>query len=109
MLGDGLYKVSFRTPLGMGYGVLVLADGLAQGGDATMYYRGTYEQEGDDFTASINIGTHTNLPGHGSVFGVPQAHIDLSGKSSDDSASVKGSSPQAPGVGFSAELHLIKG
>ena len=36
-LGNGLYKVSFGTPLGEGFGVIVLRDGEVLGGDG--YYR----------------------------------------------------------------------
>jgi hypothetical protein len=38
----GLYKVNFKTPLGLGAGVVVLENGMIRGGDSSMFYRGTY-------------------------------------------------------------------
>ena len=107
MLTDGLYKVDFMTPLGSGSGVVMLNQGSVKGGDSSMYYDGTYQLDGDKFTASMNIATHTNTPGMGSVFGVANAQIDLSGIANATGANVTGSSPQAPGLNFQAKLsHL---
>ena len=106
-LTDGLYKVTFQTPIGTGYGVITLENGTLQGGDSSMYYVGTYVQNGNAFTAAVMAKTHTNVPGMGSVFGVPEVAINLTGTSTDKTASVTGSSPQAPGLGFSATLERL--
>ena len=106
-LKNGLYKVTFGTPIGEGYGVIVLRDGAILGGDSTMFYAGTYEQAAENFTASIDIATHSAVPGFGSVFGVPNAHVDLSGNIVGTSANVNGTSPQAPGVPLRASLQFL--
>lgn len=103
-LTNGLYKVGFQTPLGEGFGVVTLEDGRLLGGDSMMYYIGTYQQNGDAFTAQVSVATHSVIPGGGSVFGVPEATIQLNGSSTGNTAQVSGSSPQAPGVGFTASL-----
>lgn len=103
---DGLYKAAFKTPIGEGFGVVVLSGGTLRGGDTMMYYVGTYSEDGGRFTASLDVDSHSNVPEMMSVFGPGKnrVHIDLSGTSSGDSASAKGSSPQAPGIGFSVAL-----
>jgi len=103
---DGLYKVTFATPMGEGYGVVVLKGGELRGGDSMMYYVGTYSENGGDFSASVDVNVHSQVAGMVSVFGpgVNRVHLDLSGKSLGSGATAKGSSPQAPGVGFSATL-----
>lgn len=103
---DGLYKATFKTPIGEGYGVVTLSGGTLRGGDSMMYYVGTYSENGGQFTASVGVDKHSNVPGMISTFGPGnnRVHIDISGQSTDDSATAKGSSPQAPGVGFSLVL-----
>jgi hypothetical protein len=104
---DGLYKVDFRTPIGQGFGVVALENGKLRGGDSSMFYVGSYAQHGDSFSANLRVGTHSHVPGVGSVLGVSQGQISLSGKSIGDSAVLSGTSPQAPGVTLSATLtHL---
>lgn len=43
MLNNGLYRVTFRTPLGEGAGVAVLLDGKIRGGDSAFAYSGRYQ------------------------------------------------------------------
>ncbi len=97
---DGLYKAAFKTPIGEGYGVVTLSGGTLRGGDSMMYYVGTYSESGGQFTASVDVDKHSNVPGMISTFGPGNNN----GQSTDDSATAKGSSPQAPGVGFSLVL-----
>lgn len=103
---DGLYKAAFQTPMGEGYGVVVLSGGTLRGGDSMMYYIGTYTENGGQFTASVDVDVHSTVPGMVSVFGPSKnrVHIDLQGQSTAESATAKGSSPQAPGIGFNAKL-----
>jgi hypothetical protein len=106
-LPDGLYSVQFQTPLGAGAGVILLENGIARGGDAGIYYAGTYKQDDTTFSADIKIGRHCNIAGTPSVFGVDDAAIVLKGTSAGDKATVTGTSPQAPGISFGAKLTRI--
>jgi hypothetical protein len=108
-LQDGLYCVTFGTPLGQGTGVIYLEGGKLHGGDTSMFYVGTYTQEGDKFSAAVKIGTHTKYAEIDSVFGVPEAEINLSGSSAGNTATTVGTSPQAPGLTFHARLDQLAG
>lgn len=102
---NGIYKVSFKTKLGTGTGVIILENGRARGGDSEVYYDGTYVENGKDFTANILSKLHTRLPvGGGSLFGVDVAHIKLTGTSTPTSAATSGTAAEAPGVAFQATL-----
>lgn len=102
---DGLYKVEFRTPRGAGAGVVHLVGGKLWGGDSGIYYLGTYSLDGGNFTAEVKTGRHSqNLA---SVFGVDAVRIHLQGQSAGDSAVLQGTSPDAPGISFQAELARI--
>lgn len=106
-LTDGLYKVSFQTPLGAGFGVLAIEGHALMGGDSSMYYVGTIAQNGDSFTADVMAREHSSVPGMGSVFGVPEAKIVLEGTSAGTKATARGSSPDAPGLTFMATLERL--
>lgn len=105
MLPDGLYSVRFRTPLGEGAGVVTLIGGKLRGGDASIAYLGTYQQDGDKFAASVQTKRHTL--GNGSVFGKDSVTIILTGKSLGNSASCTGTAAEAPGISFQAQLAHI--
>lgn len=104
---NGLYKVHFQTPLGQGTGVVVVNNGRLSGGDSLMYYSGTYEESGNKFNANVLSAKHSTIPGMQSVFGKDRVNIKLSGSSTESSAVCKGSSPDAPGISFSAELSRL--
>ena len=101
---NGLYKVAFATQGGSGAGVVVLDNGAVRGGDSMMFYVGRYVVEGGEFSATVLADTHSTVPGMGSVFGVNKVNIALKGKVGEDTATLQGSSPDAPGVSFQAEL-----
>lgn len=104
---DGLYKVFFQTPLGIGAGVVFAKDGRMWGGDSSIYYVGTFSEENGELTATVDIDEHTKVPGMASVFGVANATIVLSGTVNGGIITAKGTSPQAPGISFSATLTHI--
>ena len=60
---DGFYSVEFITHLGPGGGVVLLKDGKLRGGDAAMYYTGTYDVQADQFTATIQVFGHATYAG----------------------------------------------
>ena len=104
---NGLYKVSFMTPQGQGTGVVVIADGSIKGGDASMYYIGTFEEKNNQVTGKLHVRKHTNVPGIVSVFGLEDLHLKLQGASTNNSASIEGFAAEAPQVPFQAQLTLI--
>ncbi|MBD9569047.1 GrlR family regulatory protein [Ensifer sp. ENS08] len=104
---NGLYRVHFQTPLGSGAGVVHAVDGKMWGGDAGLYYVGSYTTAGDHLTAVVTTDRHTAHNGVTSVFGIDKATINLDGRVSGDNISAKGTSPQAPGINFTAELSRV--
>lgn len=104
---DGLYKVDFQTPLGAGAGVVHLQGGRVWGGDAGLYYVGTYAIAGSQFNADVVTDRHTNYPDIVSVFGKDRVHIRLKGTWTGDTAHAAGSAPEAPGIAFQAVLTRI--
>jgi T3SS negative regulator,GrlR len=105
---NGLYKVEFQTPLGMGAGVVVIENGTIRGGDSMMSYVGTYTEHGKDFTAKVEGNMHSRVPWLTSVFGMDRTHINLTGKiNGNASAIVQGRADEAPNVPFQARLTKI--
>ena len=103
---NGLYKVNFRTPMGEGIGIITLLDGKVRGGDLGLFYVGTYQEKGEDFTAEVLTGRHTNQ-GVASVFGTDVVHISLTGRFSGNTAQLGGTARERPGVAFTAHLAKI--
>jgi hypothetical protein len=104
---NGLYAAEFQTPLGKGSGVVMLLNGVLQGGDTMMYYRGTYSVDGNSFQAEVRTGAHAHPPGMSSVFGRDRVTIDLSGTFAGDSLTANGKAAEVPNVNFSTKLKLI--
>jgi hypothetical protein len=105
---DGLYKVQFTTQIGQGAGVFYARDGRMWGGDAGLYYVGTYEEDSDgNLTATVKTDRHDRNPGIRSVFGVDKVTITLRGKVAGDAAACKGTAAEAPGVEFDAVIARI--
>jgi len=102
MLENRKYSVWFRTPLGEGTGVVMLEDGAIKGCDTVLAYTGSYNQDGDVFTAEIRTRRHT--PGQLSVFGIDNVDLALAGKSTPTVASCRGTTRQVPGMAFEATL-----
>jgi hypothetical protein len=88
--------------LGEGTGLLTLRDGAIKGGDTVLAYSGSYDQDGDAFTAEITTRRHT--PGQLSVFGIDNVDLAVAGKSSPTVASCRGTTRQAPAMAFEAIL-----
>lgn len=104
---NGIYKASFKTPLGQGTGVVVIADGSIKGGDSSMYYIGTLEESANQIAATIRVSKHSDFPGMSSVFGTNDVTVKLQGTSTDNSATIKGVAVEAPDVQFQAQLTFI--
>ncbi|MDR9760561.1 GrlR family regulatory protein [Rhizobium redzepovicii] len=104
---NGLYKVTFGTPLGSGYGVVYAQDGKIRGGDSLIYYTGTYSVNGADMSAEVDTDAHSNVPGMTSVLGPAKAKLLLQGRVNGDIVACQGTSPQAQNVTFKATLQRI--
>lgn len=107
-LPNGLYKIVFETPSGADYGVAYLQDGRLRGGDSGMAYVGTYNQDGELFSAEMSVSQHRHVPGAVSVLGLNNLQVELHGLLDDSSiVRLRGSSPETDMVRFSASLSQI--
>jgi len=105
MFRDGsTYTAWFRTARGQGTARVHLADGRISGGDSFFSYGGTYEIEGDRFTATLT--TKRFADGPTTVFGLDEVELKLSGVFKGTIACCAGTSAQAPDVQFEATLFL---
>jgi T3SS negative regulator,GrlR len=105
---NGLYKVSFKTQLGEGSGVVVLENGKIRGGDSRMFYTGTYNESASTFAGAVVTAKHSDVPGATSLFGHEGGvSMCIKGRSTDTSAEMTGMAREAPGVTFEAKLTLL--
>jgi hypothetical protein len=96
MLENGNYSAWFRTPNGDGTGVVTLSDGTIAGGDSFFEYSGSYEQNGDRFSATVK--TRRLCDGPPAVFGIDEVELKLEGRCQGEIAVCAGTAEQAPGV-----------
>lgn len=104
MFRDGTYTAWFRTARGQGTATVHLAGGRISGGDSFFSYGGTYEIEGDNFTATLT--TKRFADGPTTVFGFDEVELKLAGTVRGAIATCTGTSAQAPGLPFEATLFL---
>ena len=76
---DGEYAVWFRTVYAEGTGIVFLDNGRITGGDSMFAYGGSYEIDGDRFTATLTIRRFAE--GTTTVFGVDEVEARLTGRS----------------------------
>jgi hypothetical protein len=91
-------------PRGEGTGIVRCADGRLWGGDSIITYSGSYEVDGDRFTATAMTRRHT--AGHPTVFGVDEVELKLVGTSNGTILTCSGTVDKLPGVAFEATLIL---
>ena len=104
MFRDGTYTAWFRTSRGQGTATVHLAEGRISGGDSFFSYGGTYEIDGDRFTATLT--TKRVLDGPTTVFGLDDVELKLNGEIRGMIARCTGRSVQAPDIEFEAMLFL---
>jgi hypothetical protein len=102
MLEDGKYVAWFKTALAQGTGVVTLWNGQITGEDTVIAYSGSYEQNGDHFTAVVR--TRRHCVGQPSVFGIDEVDLKLEGRPAGQMVVCKGTAEQAPGLVFEATL-----
>jgi|SRR5882757_3826099 len=106
MLKNGRYAVWFKTPRGEGTGMITLTDGRMSGRDSVLTYSGSYQVNGDDFTAAITTRRHAE--GQPSLFGIDDLDLTLAGTSMEKTANCTGTARQAPDLSFQATLIKIE-
>lgn len=102
MLKNGTYAAWFRTSLADGTGIVHVADGRLWGSDAIMLYSGTYEVDGERFSAVLKASRHSD--GHATVFGTDDLVVRLEGIFSGAIATCKGRADAVPDLAFEVTL-----
>jgi hypothetical protein len=91
---NGLYSIHVRLQdgrTGKGSGVVVFRDGKILGGDAYLFYTGSYSVKGNTFKGEILVQRHTSSPDANPLFGGPgPVGIGVSGTFTDTSAEMNG-------------------
>src|SRR3984893_18525364 len=73
---NGLYSIHVSLQdgrTGNGSGVVMFRDGKILGGDAYLFYTGSYTTKGDTFKGEVLVQRHTSSPDENPLFGVPSA------------------------------------
>ncbi|MCG6206062.1 hypothetical protein LPW26_15535 [Rhodopseudomonas sp. HC1] len=92
---NGLYSVHadlLDGRSGKGSGVALFRDGRILGGDAYLYYTGSYVTSGSSFKGEVTISQHTPSPDANPLFGGQKepVGIGVSGTWTDTSAMMQG-------------------
>src|ERR1700731_183204 len=106
MITEGKYSIWFRTPIGVGSGIVEFRpNGELSGGDTTFCYTGNWEQDGERFKAALSA--KRMAPGPPGVFGMDDIDIIVTGHSDGaGGASCTGFAKQTPGLRL--EVMLIR-
>lgn len=92
---NGLYSIHVGLldgRSGKGSGVVIFRDGRLLGGDAYLFYTGSYVAKGDAFKGEVTVQQHTPSPDANPLFG-GQKHpvgIGVTGKSEGDRGEMSG-------------------
>src|SRR5580704_6214128 len=93
-MNNGLYSIHVSLEdgrSGKGSGVVMFRDGKILGGDAFLYYVGTYTAKGDTFKGEVLIQRHTTSTDANPLFGGPSpVGIGVSGTFTDTAAVMNG-------------------
>jgi hypothetical protein len=91
---NGLYSIHVSLldgRSGKGSGVILFRDGKILGGDAFLFYTGSYSVKGDTFKGEVLVQRHTSSPDANPLFGGPNpVGIGVSGTFTDTSAVMNG-------------------
>jgi hypothetical protein len=84
---NGLYSIHVSLQdgrSGKGSGVVVFRDGKIVGGDAYLFYTGTYTVKDDTFKGEVLVQRHTSSPDANPLFGAPNpVGVGVSGTFTD--------------------------
>ncbi len=84
---NGLYSIHVRTldgHFGKGSGVIMFRSGRILGGDAYLFYTGSYTVDGDTVRGEVLVDQHTRPRDIAPLFGGKPVSIGFSGKRGDD-------------------------
>ena len=85
---DGLYSIHVSLldgNTGKGSGVIVFRNGKIRGGDAYLYYTGSYTVQNDTLKGEVIVNRHTpNRGEENPLFGDRQVSIGVTGKTTPD-------------------------
>jgi T3SS negative regulator,GrlR len=96
---NGVYRVTFTGPQGSGKGIVVGKNKQLTGGDSGFVYRGTYEENGNQLTARIQV-KQDDPRSQGVFAGLTDFSLDLSGQvSSEKSFKLAGAPSGLPRLG----------
>src|SRR6476620_759842 len=91
---NGLYSIHVSLQdgrTGKGSGVIVFRDGKIFGGDAYLYYTGTYTAKGNAIKGEVLVQRHTSSPDANPLFcGPSSVGIGVSGTFTDTAAVMDG-------------------
>jgi hypothetical protein len=94
IMKNGLYSIHVSLQdgrTGKGSGVIMFRDGKILGGDAYLFYTGTYTAKGDSFKGEVLVQRHTSSPDANPLFGGPSpVGIGVSGTFTDTAAVMNG-------------------
>ena len=86
-MNNGLYSIHVSLQdgrVGKGSGVVVFRDGKIFGGDAYLFYTGTYTVKDNTFKGEVLVQRHTSSPDESPLFGGPSpVGIGVSGTFTD--------------------------
>src|SRR5689334_4478243 len=74
VMKNGLYSIHVNLldgRSGKGSGVILFRDGQILGGDAYLFYTGSYSVKGDTFKGEVLVQRHTSSPDANPLFGGP--------------------------------------
>ncbi|MBV9560526.1 MAG: hypothetical protein JOY90_08700 [Bradyrhizobium sp.] len=91
---NGLYSIHVTLldgRVGKGSGVVVFRDGKIVGGDAYLYYLGSYTVKDNTFKGEVLVQRHTSSPDANPLFGEPSpVGVGVSGTFTDTRAEMSG-------------------
>ena len=92
---NGLYSIHVDLldgRNGKGSGVVVFRDGDILGGDAYLYYVGSYTVNGSTFKGEVQVNQHTPSPDQSPLFGGQNqpVGVGVTGSSTGDAATMNG-------------------
>jgi hypothetical protein len=94
IMKNGLYSIHVSLQdgrSGKGSGVVMFRDGKILGGDAYLFYVGSYTTKGDSFKGEVLVQRHTSSPDANPLFGGPTpVGIGVSGTFTDTAGVMNG-------------------